>query len=270
MAAKKKMNDFSVLSSEIAHFLVVYDQRSINGAARKSGLDAGNISRVITRLEKVLGATLFIRHKTGLNPTDLCERFHAAVIAAQSTFSKKISTSVSDPRRVRIGFHSTVAYSHFSAQIIQKMIDHALEPEFTIAPSIQLVEMIKKRELDFVLSHNPVKFPGLVTRTLTTEGIALCSKTGTEKKILLLHPDMLGLERIIQSLAYEKRWLLRDYFVIGKILERNESLMGLLPETLIETYPALKILRCFPKEGRITALSWPGSVGLELLKCIAK
>jgi DNA-binding transcriptional LysR family regulator len=270
MPDKKKMNEFSVLSSGVAHFLDVYSQRSINGAARKNGLDAGNISRAIAKLEKTLEVGLFVRHKTGLSPTHLGEQFHSAVVEAQNAFSRKLSSTALNSRRIRVGFHSTIAYSHFSTSVIQALIDQNLEPEFTIAPSIHLIEMIKRRELDFVLSHNSVKFPGLVVRPLPSVGLILCSKTGKQKPTLLLHPDMLGFEKIIQSFAYEKRWFLRDYFLIGKMLERSELLMGLIPETLLESYSSLRAIKKLPKEGRITAISWPGSVGIELMKCISK
>lgn len=264
------MNDFNLLASEISHFLVVYEQRSINGAARKSGLDAGNISRAVSKLERALDADLFVRHKTGLSPTHLCDRFYAAVVDAQKSFSRKIADAGSSPRRIRIGFQSAIGYSHFSEEIIAAMIELNLEPEFTIAPSIQLLEMIKKREMDFVLSHDSVAFPGLISRPLGSEGLVLCSRTAKPQRVLLIHPDMLGLERIVQTLAYEKRWNLRDYFLIGKLLERSESLMGILPETLLSTISGVKVIKSFPKVGRITALSWPGSVGIELLKRISK
>jgi DNA-binding transcriptional LysR family regulator len=267
---KKKMNEFVILSHSVAHFLDVYSQRSINGAARKNGLNAGNISRAIAKLEKTLEAGLFVRHKTGLSPTHLGEQFHSAVVEAQNAFSRKLSSTALNSRRIRIGFHSTIAYSHFSAPILRALVDQNLDPEFTIAPSIHLIEMIKRRELDFVLSHNSVKFPGLVMRQLASVGLILCSKTGNQTPTFLLHPDMLGLERIIQSINYEKRWFLGDYFLIGKMLERDELLMGLIPETLLESYSSLKTIKKFPKEGKITALSWPGSVGLELMKCLSK
>src|SRR6185437_7490309 len=165
---KKKMNEFSVLSREIAYFLIVYKQRSINGASRQVGLDAGHISRSIGKLEKAVGGQLFVRHKTGLHPTELGERFYHAVSDAQNAFSSKISKSTQDVRRVRIGFHSTVAYSHFSKSMIQALLEQNLQPDFTLAPSVELIDMIKRRELDFVLSHNSVKFPGLVSRTIAT------------------------------------------------------------------------------------------------------
>ncbi len=266
--SKRKMNDFGILAIDITYFLVVFEQKSINGAARKLNLDAGNISRAIARLEKNLGVKLFTRHKNGLRSTEFGDNFNAAVHEAQDSFSNRLASNKNTNRHIRIGFSPAIGYSHFCHRFIQPLIDLAMTPEFIIAPSSQLVEMIKHREVDFVLSHNTVKFPGVIARSIASEGVVLCSRTGTEQKILILHPDMLGLERIIQSFNYETRWLLRDYFVISKILESNEGVMGLIPETLAKGRSTLKILRTFSKEGRITALSWPGSVGVELIKQI--
>lgn len=266
MKSKRKINDFGILSLEITYFLVVFEQKSINGAARKLNFDPGNISRAIARLERNIGAKLFVRHKTGLKPTELGERFHAAVVSAQNSFAGGMTTPTSGMRRIRIGFSSAIAYAHFCERWIGPLVELSLHPEFIVSPSFELVELIKRREVDFILSHNAPKFPGLISRPVAVEGVVLASRSGRGQSTLILHPDMLGLERIVQSFSYGQRWLLRDYFLIAKSLESSERVMGLIPETLLKSHPALKPIKIFAKEGRITALTWPGSVGVELLR----
>ena len=69
MTTRKMVNNFSILSNDIGYYVVIYEQKSINGAARKLAQDPGNISRSLAKLERLLGRKLFIRHKNGLSPT---------------------------------------------------------------------------------------------------------------------------------------------------------------------------------------------------------
>lgn len=265
---RKMINDFNILSSDIAYFKLVYEHKSINGAARKIGQDPANISRMIKRLESNLNSKLFIRHKTGLSPTEQGERFYSAISNAQSQFMETLNNHAVSSKRIRIGFSSTIGYAHFSPKMVQGIISLGFVPEFTLGWSAELIEKMKSRELDFALVHNTVKFPGLISRKITTESLVLCSASTELQKTLLLHPDMLELEKIINAVSYKSRWMIKDYFVLSQMLATNKELMGIIPESLLKTRPQLKVLRTFESVGKITALSWPGSVGLELIRWI--
>ena len=268
MSKPKKTNDLSILSSEIRYFIVVYEQKSINAAARRLGQSPGNISRSLAKLEKSSGAPLFVRHKNGLSPVDSGERLYLAVTKARDAFLRNIAQE-GEARRIRVGFYSTIGYAHFSERMTAALLGKNVSPEFVIDTSGNLVEMIKRRDLDFALVHNPVKFPGLVSRSFATEGVLLCSIASREQETLLAHPDILGIEEALGSISYRKRWLIQDYFVIARMLVQNSSLMGVIPESVFRLHPELRELKRLTT-GKITALSWPGSAGLTLLKCIEK
>lgn len=139
-------------------------------------------------------------------------------------------------------------------------------PEFTINNSLALIEMIKKRELDFIMVPQSLKLPGLISKFVDFENLVLASSSAVQQKTLATSSEMLGLERILQGITYEQRWIVNDYFVLAKLLEQCPQIMGLIPESICASYPLLNKLVTFPKEGKITALSWPSSAGAQLLR----
>ena len=62
---------------ELRYFAAVFAERSLTAAARRCFISQPSISAAITNLEADLGATLFIRHKKGVAPTEAAEQFHA-------------------------------------------------------------------------------------------------------------------------------------------------------------------------------------------------
>lgn len=262
------LNDFSVFSLEASYFKLVFEQKGINGAARKIGQDPANISRLLARLEKKIGKKLFTRHKTGMNPTEVAQQLYSALSEAQNSFIHSMESEATTTRTIRIGFSATIGYSHFSAHLSKAIIELALQPIFTIAKSAELAELLKSRELDFVMAPNALKFPGLIAKKVGSENLVLCSRSGALQDQIILNPDLIGLEKFIQSIPYKKRWMMKDYFVMTKMTENLPQLMAVLPEGLLASHPHLKIINTFRHEGNITALTWPGSVGTELLKWI--
>lgn len=77
---------------------------------------------------------------------------------------------------------------------------------------------------------------------------------------------MFEAERVLEDVAAEARWTVDDYFVLAKLLEDSPALMGVIPEPILAHFPKLRKIRRLPREGKISAFSWPGSVGVRLLK----
>jgi DNA-binding transcriptional LysR family regulator len=268
MLKKRMINEFSFLSQEYIYFRIVYVHGSINAAARKMSLDAGSLSRSITRLEDKFQSKLFIRHKNGLRPTDLGDRLYLALSNAQAEYSLHLGQSTQKQRKVHVGFSSIIGYIHFSNYFLRPLTKLDLHPEFTFSSSFEVTELLKERKLDLALVSHPVKFPGLVVKRITTEDLVLCSANTEFQKTLLVHPDMLELEGIIQSISYAHRWIVKDYFLIANFLQESPNLMGIFPEGLMKTHSSLNILKRFPSVGKITALSWPNSIGVELIRSL--
>ena len=62
---------------ELRYFAAVFAERNLTAAARRCFISQPSISASISNLEAELGATLFIRHKKGMAPTESAEQFHA-------------------------------------------------------------------------------------------------------------------------------------------------------------------------------------------------
>jgi DNA-binding transcriptional LysR family regulator len=80
---------------ELRYFSAVFGERNLTAAARRCFISQPSISAAITNLEAELGTTLFIRHKKGVAPTEVAEKFHAVARriiddtdAARSLFKK--------------------------------------------------------------------------------------------------------------------------------------------------------------------------------------
>lgn len=266
MGMKKVLNEFGILSQESINFRLTYEQKSINGAARKISQDPGNLSRSISRLESRINSKLFIRHKNGLRPTELGDRLYRALLRAQSEFMTYMGQEGNKSRKIQIGLSSTIGYTHFSSHLLKCLHEKAMHPEFHIDSSFEIIELIKARKLDFAIVHQAIRFPGLIAKKIGTEDLVLCASRSEMQRNLVVHPDMLGLERIIQSVTYENRWVIKDYFLIASFLQKDHEMMGILPEGVLTTHRSLKVLKRFSSEGKITALSWPDSIGVELMK----
>jgi DNA-binding transcriptional LysR family regulator len=61
---------------ELRYFAAVFRERNLTAAARRCFISQPSISAAITNLEVELGATLFIRHKKGMAPTQAAEQFY--------------------------------------------------------------------------------------------------------------------------------------------------------------------------------------------------
>lgn len=264
------LNSFPFFSAETGAFRLVYEQKSIHGAARRGRRDPSQLSRTVARLESSLRVKLFIRHKTGLHPTSAADQFYRAIIRAERSFDHSVSGAEGESRQVRIGFSSSVGYSHFGSEFLLGLEEERLNPVFRLAPSIELIESIKKRELDLILVPAAVKFPGLIAKKVGRDGLVLCSSSGVEQKTLLVNSTTIGLTSALEQIRYDSRWTIDDYFVLSRMLAEKPNTMGVLPESLCSAQTGLKMIRRFRGQVPILALSWPGSPALTLLKHIRR
>lgn len=62
--------------NELKSFQVVYQERSMNQAAKKLYITSQGLGRIIQNLEKELGVQLFERSARGVEPTEAAELLH--------------------------------------------------------------------------------------------------------------------------------------------------------------------------------------------------
>lgn len=257
------MNLQHLFHTDLENFVLIASLGGIGQAARKSGQDAGNLSRFLARLERSIGESLFSRHKGGLELTAAGKTLLNAVEQSKAAFERALETTRS--RRIRIGMAPAVGFSYFTQGYFAALRNLELVPQFTLRPSVDLFELLKKRELDLVIAPRSLTFPGLIAKSVTTEQLVLCSRSG-QQDTLLVHPQLFELERILKGLPFKEQIFIDDYLLLGKFLTEDKFSMGILPKELLAFFPKLEVLKTFKQFGKITILTWPGSVGVEFLK----
>ena len=87
-----------------------------------------------------------------------------------------------------------------------------------MAPSLELFEALKRREIDFVLSPRSPKFPGIISRPLFKTRLTLCSRTGRSAPNLIRSNQLFDLEKRLVGLTVESTVVIDDYFVAANLL----------------------------------------------------
>jgi hypothetical protein len=255
-------NPFFWLSPDHQIFMYAAQLGSISAVSRKIGRDPGNLSRAITRLEDLHGTPLFIRHQGGMKLTLKGNELYLSLLRASDAFTD--SSRPAGVRVIRIGFSSSVGFG-FMGPFFALLARLNLHPEFTLRPSLQLYELLKAREIDFILSPRSPKFPGVISSAFFTTRLTLCSRHGRPARTII-HSDMVfELAERLKNISFEQTVIIDDDLVSAKLLEHSDDHMGIIPECILPNFPKLKIIDHF-KEEKIFAITWKGSVGVELLR----
>jgi DNA-binding transcriptional LysR family regulator len=97
-------------------FLVVLQEGSLSGAARRLNLTQPTVTRHIDALEKSTGADLFLRTQRGLTPTDMALKLvpHAETLAATAAALMRVASDRTGEARgtVRVSASEIVSVEH--------------------------------------------------------------------------------------------------------------------------------------------------------------
>ena len=95
---------------ELRYFTAVFRERNLTAAAKRCFISQPSISAAITHLEAELGATLFIRHKKGMAPTEAAEQFHAVArrIIDETDAAKNLFRKPSTRNALTLGLMRTL------------------------------------------------------------------------------------------------------------------------------------------------------------------
>lgn len=212
--------------ADIAYFIETAQTGNISRAAERLGMTQPSLSAAIKRLESSLGATLFIRGRTGVQLTkagaELLRKGQALLLSWEQLKADvgKRETEVSG--RYVLGCHPSVALyslSHFLPILVQQYSE--LEIKLTHDLSRKIAEGVISFEIDFGIVVNPIRHPELVIKELFTDnvqfwtsaapspvqrlnestGVLVCDLNLIQVQKLLgdLQKKKLGFRRIIQS-----------------------------------------------------------------------
>lgn len=244
-------------------FMLAMELGSLSAVARKTGKDLGNLSRTLGRLEKIHGP-LFVRHQTGLKATTAGNDLSRALVSATSAFSRSLKSL--EASEIRIGFSPPLGFGFFGKHFFPLLDELELTPQFQLASSIELFELLKKRELDFILAPRSPQFPGIISSPLFSTKLALCSKNGKTSSKLIRSEQLFDLEKRLLGLNIDQTVIMNDYFVAASLLSSSDDHMGILPECILSHFPELKVHNHSFLDEKVYAITWKGSPGVKLLK----
>ena len=235
------------LHADLEYFLAVAQMDSLSDAARHLQVEQPTLSRALMRLESKLNFKLFFRSRQGMKLTPEGEEFYK-----KSSIWAEEWDSVSrlDQRGVgqlhgnlSIGCHPVLAID-FLSPILVKLLKEAPELQVSLVHdlSIRITELVNEGTLDLGIVVDPVPHPDLVIQKLeqgrafvwTLDNPTQLQDLSSEKCVIFFHPQMHGVQKILQSLKKEpkvnsiKLVPSNDYEVIRNFVLNGLGL-GILP-----------------------------------------
>ena len=156
-------------------FLVVVEEGSLSGAARRLGLTQPTVSRHVDALEAALGADLFLRSQRGLAPTEMAlelepyARSLALTAAAAARSASARAGEVSG--RVRVSASEVVGVEHLPPILAGLRRRHpGLVVELVLSNAL---DDLLRREADIAVRMVAPTQDALVTRRLPSVAVGL-------------------------------------------------------------------------------------------------
>ena len=168
---------------QIRFFLAVAEERHFGRAAERMNIAQPALSQHLGRLERELGAELFDRSPPQVQLTPAGEAF---LEVARRVSRQVDGTTVAAPRSdggetgsLGLGVHLPVA-----APVLSVLLGHwsrlrpAAAPRLTSGRSDELVDLVRRGELDVALVEGPVTDPGLRISLLSETVVAVAAGSG--------------------------------------------------------------------------------------------
>lgn len=153
-------------------FQAVAEQGSISKAAQHLGYVQSNVTKHIQGLETELGVPLFVRHAKGITLTAAGEELlgYARQVTALLAEGKQALQQQQPP--LRIGAPQTIAASELPGWLARYRADAGGTIAVTTSAQDDLVEKLRRGELDYVFAHG--SSPDASLRTVATFADELC------------------------------------------------------------------------------------------------
>jgi DNA-binding transcriptional LysR family regulator len=259
----------SVTFKDLENFIVVAQSRTLSEASEKLDMAQPSLSLAIKKLEVELKIPLFIRSRQGIK---LTPQGRMILPEAQSALKllfqiKGVSTGLS----FKIGCHPSVGM-FLLGRFLKLMNQYDSKLDFIIinGSSNEINKKVAQGEVDFGLVMNPLPIPGLITKLIGEDDVAVWESRKRFSKRLIYNPEL------IQSSGILSRWKsapverieVANLELIANLVESGAG-YGILPSQVVKaqrydlqrvagapTYKDRLALVCYPeiiksKEGKI-------------------
>lgn len=271
--------------AELHYFLEVTNTLNFSRAAERLGISQPSLSLAIQRLEKNMGAPLFVRHKKGVKLTPpgkhLLTQARELLQIWEHTKAKALESQQEVQGHIKLGCHSSMAIYLVSEFFPQLLTDHpALQIDLKHDISRIITEEVINLSLDIGIVANPIQHNDLIIRELFNDEVGfwinpkkhnlplgkipvLCDFELTQTQSLLKQckKKKINFERIIN---------INNLEVIATMTEKGAGI-GILPRRVAQAmYP--KSLQKVPNtphySDQICLISRPENSNLAAMKKI--
>ncbi|MFB9947556.1 LysR family transcriptional regulator [Rhizobium puerariae] len=158
-----------VSSQQIAAFTEVFRQRSVSDAASVLGITQSAVTQHLAKLEQRVGSTLFIRYRTGLEPTkaaqelflltdriDVLEKLVAEKVNAYSSLFDGNLSIIANAPRPAMPLIARFKQNHPGVKVT-----------FALLSWTKTMERLAARDVDIAIITEPDEIPGMFQQELT-------------------------------------------------------------------------------------------------------
>lgn len=198
--------------TELTYFIAIVNSLNFTHAARRLGVSQPSLSQTIKKLEEMLGAPLFIRHKKGVTLTPAGEQLLVQVKPLLAHWDKTKELVLQSHQeiygRVTIGCRSTVAVE-MSAFIKYLLVKHPhIEIHFNFQNSLDTTESVINSAVDIGIVVNPLEHPDLIMHKIAETKMAFWVGPGKSdiqdiysgKAIIICEPNLPQSKKLIREL----------------------------------------------------------------------
>lgn len=236
---------------EFLYFLQIVKYKSFLKTAEEIGIQQSGLSKIIKKLEKELGTTLFVRSVKGVELTEYGEKVYQLLKLSEQQWNKNVNEiekkEIDFEGDFNFGCHPSIAsnyYQYFLPQISKHYPLLNFNTFFDSSENVtkQLVDL----EIDAGLVINPIKNADLVCKPIKKESVYLwktnqmdssISKNQSESnsKTIVYNPEMIKLFQSLKKFENYKQIQIKDYDVIASLISHSD-LVGILPEPVAKRY----------------------------------
>jgi DNA-binding transcriptional LysR family regulator len=259
----------SVTFKDLENFIAVAHSRTLSEASEKLEMAQPSLSLAIKKLETELNLPLFIRGRNGIKLTPQGRMILPEAQSALKLLFKIKGAPVN--LSFKIGCHPSVGM-FLLGRFLKSMNQFSSNLSLSVVngSSAEINKKVAEGEVDFGLVMNPLPIPGLITKLIGEDEVAVWESSKRYSDRLIYNPDM------IQSSAIISRWKgvpaerieVANLELIANLVESGAGL-GILPSQVVkaqrlglhkvEGTPSYKdrlALVCYPeiiksKEGKI-------------------
>ena len=155
-------------------FLAVYRTGSVTEGAYHRGLTQPAASQHLASLERTLGASLFVRKPTGMDPTQQGRELYARVAEPLDGLEAVLrdldaGTAHAPEPPLRLGSNP----EFFAAQVLPRLVDLDLAVSVTFGSDAELFELLDRGELDVIVTSSTPPRRSIAAAPLGVNGFVL-------------------------------------------------------------------------------------------------